>query len=284
MKAQKIRYAILMADLLWIPGALALGIGLRYAGTRDTIGFAAHFQAYSLMILAAIVAWTFLYFDMSLDGFGGGWHLPAILSKFIVSVALVMAIVLVIGFITREYYSRLVLLYFALFFSFGLIAMRCLVRFLAASQLKNASDRRCVILGGGPVARELGAKIASHPEIPFQIVGYLFPNESEALNGFAKSLATPFTSVTTLEVLGLLAQQKVQKLIVAMPQPSGPEVRKLIAECRKASIQVYLVPQWYDLYVSQAQLVEIDGLPLFWLQERNIPVFGLALRGRSMSY
>jgi lipopolysaccharide/colanic/teichoic acid biosynthesis glycosyltransferase len=278
MKIQQIRYGILIADLLWILGALGLAIRLRYAGTGDTLDFSTHVRAYSLMILAAMVVWTYLYFEMSIDGFRGGWHFPAVLSKVIVAVVLMMTGVLAVGFISKQYYSRLVLLYFSFFFSFGLVGVRCLVRFLVASQVRNLADHRCVILGHGPIARELVAKIASHPEIPFQVVGFLFPSDSEAINGFAGSLEAPFASVKTLQVLGLLVQQKVQKLIIAMPQPHGAEVRNLIAGCRKAAIQVYLVPPWYDLYVSKAQLVEIDGLPLFSLQERIPPGISLAFK------
>jgi lipopolysaccharide/colanic/teichoic acid biosynthesis glycosyltransferase len=278
MKIKNIRYGILTTDLLWVLGALRLGIGLRYAGTKDTIDFATHFQTYSLMTLTAAVAWTLLYFEMNLDGFKGGWHFPAIFSKLIVAVSLLTVVVLAFAFLTKHLYSRLVLLYFALFFLLGLVGVRCLVRFLVTSQLRNVADHRCVILGHGSIAQELARKIVSHPEIPFQVVGFLFPAESEASNGFASSLEPPFTSVKTLQVLELLAQQKVQKLIIAMPQPNGTEVRTLIAECRKAMIQVYLVPEWYDLYMSKAELVEIDGLPLFSLQEHNPPAVSFALK------
>jgi lipopolysaccharide/colanic/teichoic acid biosynthesis glycosyltransferase len=278
MKIQNIRSWILTVDLLWVLGALGLGIGLRYTGTKDTIDFATHFQTYSLMVLVAVVAWTLLYFEMSLDGFKGGWHFPSILSKLVVAVSLLMVVVLAFAFLTQHNYSRLVLLYFALFFLLGLVGVRCLVRFLVTSRLRNVADHRCVILGHGPIARELASKMVSHPEIPFQVVGFLFPGESETSNGFASSLRPPFTSVKTLQVLELLARQQVQKLIVAMPQPNGTEVRKLIAECRKASVQVYLVPQLYDLYLSKAELVEIDGLPLLSLQERNSPAVSFALK------
>ncbi len=283
MKNLHIRYSILVVDVLWVLGALGLGIGLRYAGTKDSIDFASHFQTYSLMLLAAVVAWTFLYFEMNLDGFKGGWQFPAILSKLIVAVSLLMVVVSSFAFLTKHYYSRLVLLYFAVFFLFGLLGVRCLLRFLVTSQLRNTADHRCVILGHGPIARELASKIVSHPEIPFHIVGFLFPGESEASNGFASWLESPFTSVKTLQVLELLARQQVQKLIIAMPQPDGAEIRKLIAECRKASIQVYLVPQLYDLSLSKVEMLEIDGLPLLSLQERNTPVGSLTLK-RAMDF
>jgi lipopolysaccharide/colanic/teichoic acid biosynthesis glycosyltransferase len=278
MKIGKIRYWILSADLLWVLGALALAIGLRCIGASDGISFSEHFRTYYLLIFTVVPAWTLLYFEMSLDGFKGGWHFPAILSKTIVAVSLLMVVVLAVAFLTQHNYSRLVLLYFALFFGLGLVGVRCLIRYLVTSELRNVTDHRCVILGNGPVAKELANKIASHPELPFQIVGFLLPGEPEASNGLASSLATPRAPIKTLQVLELLAQQNVHRLIITLSQPDRAEVRKLIAECRKASIQVYLVPPWYDLYVSKTELVEIDGLPLLSLQEPNPSPASFALK------
>ncbi len=258
--------------------ALGLGFRLRYSGPVGSTDFIRHFQTYSLMVLAATVVWTLLYFDMGLDGFKGGWHLSAILSQFVVAVSLLMLVLLAFSVLTRHYYSRLVLLYFAFFFFLGLVGLRCLARFLVTSKLRNMADQRCVILGHGLVAKELASKIALHPELPFRIAGFLFPSESEASNGFASLLEVPFTSVKTLQVIELLVKHKIQKLIIAMTQPNGAEIRKLITGCRGASIQVYLVPQWYDLYLSKARLEEIDGLPMLSLQERNPPAIRFVLK------
>lgn len=279
MRVKNLRYWILTADLLWMFGALCLGIYVRYAGTKEPLDFTARLHPYLLIIVVAIVAWTFLYFRMTLDGFKGGWRLFAMLSQIIVATSLLMIVLLAFSFLAKHYYSRLVLLYFALFFFLGLVGLRCLARFLVTSRLRNKADDRCVILGHGPIARELADKIASHPELPFQIVGFLFTGESEAFNGFTSSLGTPpFTSVKTLQVLDLLVQQKVQKLIIAMSEAHGAEIRKLISECRMAAIQVHLVPQWYDLYLSKAELLEIDGLPLLSLQERNPLAISFAMK------
>ena len=251
-------------------GASALGVYVRYAGSNDPHNLTARLRAYSLIMCVAVVAWTFLYFRMTLDGFKGGWRPLAMLSQIIVGVLLLMVVLLAFSFLAQHYYSRLVLLYFAIFFFLGLVGLRYVARFLVTSSLRNLADDRCVILGHGPVARELASKIASHPELPFQVVGFLFPSESEAFNGFTTFLDLPSQElVKTLQVLDLLVQQKVHKLIIAMPESHGAEIMKLISGCRRASIQVHLVPQWYDLYLSKAELLEIDGLPLLTLQERN---------------
>jgi lipopolysaccharide/colanic/teichoic acid biosynthesis glycosyltransferase len=284
MKTKSLRYWILAADLLWMLGALALGIYVRYAEANEPLQFTAHLRVYSVMLLAAEVVWIFLYFRMTLDGFKGGWRLFAMLSQIIVAVSLLISVLLAFSFLAQHYYSRLVLLYFAVFFFLGLVGSRFVARFLVTSKLRNMADERCIILGHGPIAKELASKIAAHPELPFHIVGFLFPAESEAFNGFTDSLgAPPLTSVKTLQVLDLLVQQKVQKLIIAMPESHGAEIRKLISGCRMASIQVHLVPQWYDLYLSKAELLEIDELPLLSLQERNPLAVGFALK-RTMDF
>ena len=277
MKVRYIRYWVLAADLLCLFGALVCAIGLRYANIIDRISFR-DLETYFLMVLVAFVVWILLYFEMSLDGFKGGWHLPSVLSKLIVAVSMLMLVVLAFAFLTQHYYSRLVLLYFVPFFVLGLIGIRCLVRSLVTSRFRSTADDRCVILGNGRVARELAEKVAAHPELHFQVVGLLFPDESDASNGFAASLGTPLVSIKTLQVLELLVRENVQKLIIVMSQPNGLEIEKLIAECRKSSIQVYVVPQWYDLYVSKAELVDIDGLPLLSLAERNPSGTTLALK------
>lgn len=278
MNNRKLRYWILAVDLLWLIGALGLSIRIRYIGVRASFGFPEHLQAYSLMLSVAFVVWALLYFEMNLDGFKGGWHLPTILSKVIVATFLLLVVMPAFAFLTQHNYSRLVFLYFALFFAVGLVILRYLARLIVSSYLRNGLGNRCVILGSGPVARELAAKIASHPELPFDIVGFLFPEESEASNGFATSLGPSPVSVKTLQVLDLLAEKEVQKVIIAMSQPNRTEVRNLLDECRKAAIQVYLIPQWYDLYVSKAELVEIDGLPLVSLKEQSRPAVNFALK------
>ena len=262
---------------------MGLAIGLRYARTNDGISFTRHIQAYGLMALVALSAWVLVYFRIGLDGFQGGWQLSAILSKLIVADVFVMIVVLAAAFITQHYYSRLVLIYFAALLIPGLVLVRFLARSLVGFRSHGMTGDRCVILGNGPVAQELARKIASHPELPFQVVGFVFQEETEISSGFSSPLGLPITAVKTLQLLDLLAQQKVKKLIIAMSRLESPEVPKLIAECEKASIQVYLVPRFYDLYLSKAELVEIDGLPLLSLRERN-PFRGRAAVKRTTDF
>ena len=78
---QNLRYWILSADLVWLILAVALGIYVSYAGSKEPLDFIARLQQHSLLVLVAVAAWTSLYFRMTLDGFKGGWRLFAISLK-----------------------------------------------------------------------------------------------------------------------------------------------------------------------------------------------------------
>jgi lipopolysaccharide/colanic/teichoic acid biosynthesis glycosyltransferase len=278
MKITHIRYWILTIDLPWMLASLYVAIQLRYAAASGAACATESFPEYALMIFTASLVWSFLYFEMHLDGFQGGWNLPTIISRVMVAVAILIAFVLASAFLAQHYYSRLVLFYFACLFPAGLVGIRIALHSLFVSRFRKAGVHRCVILGQGPVAVELARKIASHPEMPFQVVGLLYPSDGEGSNGAFNGLSKSFTSVNTLQVLELLERQKVQRLVIAMPQPSGSGVRKLIDACRTAGMQIYVVPQWYDLYLSKAELVEIDGLPLLSLRERSSSAVDLAIK------
>jgi lipopolysaccharide/colanic/teichoic acid biosynthesis glycosyltransferase len=282
MKIENIRYGVFAADCLAGISALGLAIGLRYGMASDGIGFSRHFQDYGLMALVALLAWAVLYFKMGLDGFQGGWQLSAILSKLIVADALLIVVVPAAAFVTQHYYSRLVLLYFVVLLTLGQVVVRLLARSLVSLRVHPLEDR-CVILGNGPVARELADKIASHPELPFQVIGFLFRDEPDVSNGFTSPRGMPCTSVKTLQLLDLLREQRICKLIIAMNGLGRTEIPKLIAECEKAFIQVYLVPHFYDLYVSRAELAEIDGLPLLSLRKRE-PFWATAMVKRTTDF
>jgi len=271
MKINYLRNAVLSADLMCIVGSLGLALGLRYASTDLFSEFVTYFERYFYFLIAAMTVWIAIYFEMNLDGFRGGWHFPAVLSKLIVGIASLMLVLLAFAFATQHLYSRLVLFYFSVLFLVGTIVVRFAARMLVSSHLKHLRENRCVIVGRGAIARELAQKIASHPELPFQIVGYLYPGQPDGSNGFSGSNGTGHIPIKTLGVLDLLTREKVQKLIIAVPQPNGMEVRKLISQCRSASIDVYLVPELYDLYLSKAELTEIDGLPLVSLREPTRP-------------
>jgi lipopolysaccharide/colanic/teichoic acid biosynthesis glycosyltransferase len=275
--SNRLRYLILIADLAWVSGACVLAelLVIRVMDPTPVSTEPPYF--YPVSIGMALAIWAALYFNKDLDGFRRGWHFPTIFSQVIVATFYLLGAMVVFGFLMKFDYSRIALLFLGVLLPMGLIINRCVARWLVRSRSRTGAIRRVVILGSGRVARELANKIRKHPEMMIEVVGFLYPHEV-ASSAEAFIAAGQMSSVRTLNALELLRQKKVHELILAEPLPPGPESEKLIANCHLAGMQVHLVPQWYELYLSRARLTEIDDVPLISIESRALPFITLQLK------
>lgn len=268
-----LRYAILSADLFWIVGVFVISQilwnGLGTAGISTLV----HLPP----ILAAISVWVVLYFSKKLDCFCRGWHLPSICAQVTVAVCYLMASLLVLALCAHYNYSWLALPYIAGLLPLGFVSIRGLALRLVTSRSAASIKRRVVILGAGRVARELAHKIAQHPETSMEVVGLLFPSDADPTGGSA-TLGGSSISLRSLNIVSLLQENNIQELIIVEPVPAGPEAEKLISKCRESGMRIHLVPQRYELYLSKAELTEIEDVPLLSVEEHRPPVFGTRVK------
>jgi lipopolysaccharide/colanic/teichoic acid biosynthesis glycosyltransferase len=274
---RRYRFTILILDLLWIVAAFYLAYSLRYH--RFDLGFesAISFRIFYSITASALLIWALLSLSRSLDGFQGGWEFPAIASRLMIAIFYLLVFLFAVGYATRHYYSRLLFFYLPFLLFAGFLLIRCGARLLILSRAHGGAARRTVILGGGTVALELAEKIGRHPELLLQVVGFLYPPG----NGGSKepsSAGNSNRSLPSTGIAGFLEELKVQDIIVVLQQQASTEVEKVISQCRGLGMCVRLVPHWYQLYVSDANMVEIDGVPLISLEERNIWPGSLVLK------
>jgi lipopolysaccharide/colanic/teichoic acid biosynthesis glycosyltransferase len=263
IKSYNLRNWILAADLFWVPAAMALAYVLRYGLVWDgPQGGSA--TIFALPLLVAVLTWSLLSSRLNLDGFRGGWRLPAIVSQLVSAVLILMVVLLVGGYLTRHYISRLALGYFGVLLLLGFVAIRLASRLILRSRYRVGAVRRVVVVGSGSLAREMAAKIESHPETLYELVGFLSPAES----AFEMPVFTTTSSVSvqTLGIIDVLQANRVDEVVLAMPQPGRPEIVELTARCQMQGIAVSLVPQPYELYRSRPELVDLGGLPLLQLK------------------
>jgi lipopolysaccharide/colanic/teichoic acid biosynthesis glycosyltransferase len=264
MKPEQFRNQILAADLAWIPVALAaeqaLCSGLRCG--QLPLG-PSNFVVY---VVCTVFVWVLLSENMQLDGFRGGWRLPALVSHLLLATALLMVILLAVEDISGRYVGRLRLSAFSLFLLIGFLCIRGFALRGVLRRYKRGDVRRVVILGSDRLATELAAKFEHHPELLCQVIGFLSPGaELPPVRPRRDAVAGPAT-VSTMEVVGVLRQHNVDELVMTHT-PASKEILNLVALCREQAIRVSLVPQPYELYLSRPSLVDLGGLPLLQLGE-----------------
>src|SRR5256885_9183363 len=94
MEARKLRHWILIADLIWAALALIIAYAMRYGVAGYTQAFWKPFSMFGLEFVGALVLWVGLHEWMGLDGFRGGWDLPAVFSRIFFGGFTLMAILL----------------------------------------------------------------------------------------------------------------------------------------------------------------------------------------------
>jgi lipopolysaccharide/colanic/teichoic acid biosynthesis glycosyltransferase len=264
VKNHKLQYWILCADELWTVVAMVLAFVLRFGLTwHDSLGNSA--SPYVPALLISLGLWVVLFSPMQLDGFSKGWHPSAILSQLFLAVCLLMMALFAGGYVARIFVSRLVFAYFGILLFIGFVGIRHLVRAVLGSRYMAKAVHRVLIVGNGPVAREIAAKIERHPELLCRVVGFLCSADTSA-SDVPGAMYSPAT-VPTLGVIDLLRGQKVDEVIIALSKPGTPEVMNLAQSCRRAGIGVSVVPHPYELYLSRPQLLDIGGLPILQLRQ-----------------
>lgn len=265
MNSRKLRNCILAVDLLWSVPALVIAYGLRYGFAEYSRVLWDPFTHFGFEFVAALLLWSVLHERMGLDGFRGGWYFPAIFSRILLGVLTLMVVMLAGAYLTRTLVSRLVLTYFGALLFFGFVGIRWAVQLVLRSKLITAARRRVVIAGSGRTARELGIKIERHPEILCEIIGYLRPEDDDSDRPtLAGQNVLP---LQTLGIVDLLKDQKVEELILVGQNFARTEMLNLAARCRNEGINVSLVPELYELYLSKPNLMDIDGLPVLQLPQ-----------------
>ena len=277
--SRRLHYSVLLADLFWILMSLAIAYFLR-EGTQapSAVGQPSYLE-YSVVSVLALAVWTFLYGRMRLDGFSDGWDAPRVFSRVLISVLLLMSIMLSTAFLARQFYSRLVLSYFTLFLLSGFIGIRCLTRAFIASRSRSHAQSRLVIMGNGHLARELAEKIRRHPELMKKVVGFLYSSNDLPVGSARTDIpATTALPTSTLGIIDLLRKQAVDEIVVAQPRASVSEIQKLLRLSRLAGLRVSLVPEGYELYLSKASFLDVEGLPMLCLEDQRHNGLALAVK------
>lgn len=273
MNVNKLRHYILIADLLWAALSLVIAYALRYGVAGYTLALWKPFSVLGLEFVAALVIWVALHEWMGLDGFRGGWYLPAVFSRVFLGLLTLMAIILAGAYLASAFVSRLVLAYFSILLFIGFVSIRWITQRTFRSRLATHIRRRVVIVGSGRTARELKTKIQRHPEILCHVVGCLSP--SDAFTGSPEIKDTPrAVPVKTLGIVDLLQTYEVDEVILVGASCVHNEMLNLAARCRNEGIQVSLVPELYELYLSKPNLLDLDGLPVLQLPQPTPLVTG----------
>lgn len=265
MNPRAIRHIILAGDLLWIALAAIAAFMLRTGLQLTTPHWGSAFRDSMFLMTSAGICWVLVFHKMKLDGFYGGYDIPAVLSQLFTGLVTLVVLIACAGFLLREQTSRLVLLDFCGLFFVMAFGGRMLARGVARKLSGAGKRHRVLVMGKGRIAQEIAERIQKHPEMRWELVGFLFPTGDDFVEPILH--AAPTAQLNSLQIESLLNKQQVDELILTSPTPEQGEMLNLVANCRQRGIKVSVVPSLYQLYVTRPSLIDLDGLPLIRLGE-----------------
>jgi lipopolysaccharide/colanic/teichoic acid biosynthesis glycosyltransferase len=279
MNPRAIRLTVLVGDLVWIAFSALVAFMFRTSSAWDVAHLQIALRESVFLMTAGALAWMLVSQRLRLDGFYGGYEVPAMLSQLFTGTVALVVLLASFGFLLNRASSRLLLATFAALFFGAAFAGRLLARSLARSLAGQGRRHRVLILGKGRVAQELAARIQRHPELRWELVGFLFPSAGDFVDPLLYAGAS--AQLNSLRIDALLKEQRVNEVLLTAPVPDQGEMLNLVANCRQLGIRVSIVPNLYQLYVNRPALLDLDGLPLLRIGEGKPTMAQSALKRAS---
>jgi len=110
--------------------------------------------------------------------------------------------------------------------------------------------RRTLIVGAGATGRLLERKIATHPEYGLELVGFVDDDEGSDVVG------------TTSELTKLVDRLHIDWIVLAASEAPHEKTLELVREVRRPDVHLSIVPNFYELFASNAAIEDIEGVPV----------------------
>jgi exopolysaccharide biosynthesis polyprenyl glycosylphosphotransferase len=174
----------------------------------------------------------------------------------------IMAAVTLAGTLYLSYrtISRLLFVIFVLFSYTGMFSWRLIYRLVfRLGTGKLVSNRRVLIVGAGPVGRQLEERISGRPFLGLVIVGFLDddPDKRQSCQDI----------LGTLEAARVIVKKRqVDDVVIALPSRAYEQVNRLVAELHNLPVKVWVVPDYFHLALHKAVIEEFADIPMLDLR------------------
>ena len=178
---------------------------------------------------------------------------------------LVSAALLLLAFALKatELFSRRVILTWFALTPFVVIGSQVAFRRYAAfSALRGKILQSHVIVGANEVGARLARRLHANPHLG-TFRGFFDDRHSERLPGLSQEQLLGGTT----DIANYVRLNSVSSIYICLPMRPDDRVTRLLEELKDTTASVYFVPDLFAFDTMQAQVCDLDGIPLFAVRE-----------------
>jgi exopolysaccharide biosynthesis polyprenyl glycosylphosphotransferase len=175
----------------------------------------------------------------------------------------VFTVVVLAGILYLSYrdVSRALFLLFAVS-SYALILLwRIPARLLYWLRNRSAASRtqRILVLGAGPVGRDVRTRVDLHRHLSVEFVGFLDDDKE-------KRQGNPLVLGCVDDVRAVITAEHVTDVVVALPSRAHERVNQVASELEDLPVRVWVVPDYFQFFLRQARMEDFLNIPMLNLR------------------
>ncbi|HEY74581.1 MAG TPA: undecaprenyl-phosphate glucose phosphotransferase [Thermoflexia bacterium] len=259
---------VVLLDLLTIAFGFLGGYWIRY-DLRWFLDVAYHapFSAY-LPFLAFYVVVLPIFFVM--DGVYRHWRGSWMEQMYCVvnATTKVTVLMLAITFVFRpRFYSRVMLVEVGLLTILLMGIVRGAEKIaLARLQAKGIGVTRVIIVGAGEVGRRVMRNIFAQPELGYRVIGFVDDDPEKGRTDIG-----PFKALGPLDNLArAIEEHQADEVIITLPWMYHRKIMGIVRECHRKQVRARIVPDLFQMSLSQVDVESLGGIPLVGVREVSI--------------
>jgi exopolysaccharide biosynthesis polyprenyl glycosylphosphotransferase len=131
-----------------------------------------------------------------------------------------------------------------------------------------------LVVGAGEVGRTIMRNMVAQPELGYHVVGFVDdkPERGSRDLGRLKGLGG------TEQIPQVIEAQKVDAVIITLPWLYHRKILGIMAQCERAMVSVRIVPDIFQMSLSNVDVDDLNGIPLIGVKEVSIKGWNLAVK------
>ena len=175
----------------------------------------------------------------------------------------ILAVITLAGILYFSYrdVSRALFGLFAVMAYAVLLLWRVPARLLYWARSKNGGyhAQRVLVLGAGPVGRDIESRVNLHKHLNVFFVGYLDDDS-------AKRKQDPCILGSLDEARAVIKAQQVTDVVIALPTRAYQRINQLATDLEETPVKVWVVPDYFQFFLHEARVEDFLNIPMLDLR------------------